>query len=377
MKTVLIVDDEKNFLLSLKSNLAAYANDFEVVTSENGAKAIAALSSTPIDFVVTDLNMPVLDGFELLAHMSRHHPKMPVIVMSATVTTDIAERLDRFGVTQFVEKPFKAQDLAYLICNELKFGSSGALHGITLPSFLHLIEASKKTCTLTVATDGESGQLYLRKGELVDAESGPLSGLEAAYHMISWDHAEIDIAQRCGRRIKTIHGAMNSILLEGCRLKDEKTRWISERTAALSDTILVPIAEKDLPAIKKKENSMALEKQLQGLKEIKGFKAAGIMNYTGEMLATESTDPNIDLALVGATFNDIFRSAHEASQKIGLESCKETVISTPKGIVVMRCSGVDEKVHFHVISIMAQDGNQALMKMQVEKMIPAVMEELT
>lgn len=121
---------------------------------------------------------------------------------------------------------------------------------------------------------------------------------------------------------------------------------------------------------------MALEKQLQGLKEIKGFKAAGIMNFTGEMLASESTDPHIDLALVGATFNDIFRSAHEASRKIGLESCKETVINTPKGVVVMRCSGVDEKVHFHIISIMAQDGNQALMKMQVEKMMPAVMEEL-
>ena len=121
---------------------------------------------------------------------------------------------------------------------------------------------------------------------------------------------------------------------------------------------------------------MALEKHIQALKEIKGYKAGGIMNFTGEMLASDSDDPNIDLTLVGATFNDIFRSAHEASKKIGLEACKEAVISTPKGLVVMRCSGVDSKVHFHLIGIMAADGNQALMKMQIEKMVPPVMEEL-
>lgn len=94
------------------------------------------------------------------------------------------------------------------------------------------------------------------------------------------------------------------------------------------------------------------------------------------MLAYDSADPNIDLSLVGATFNDIFRSAHEASKKIGLEACKETVIGTPKGVIVMRCSGTEAKSHFHLIGIMAHDGNQALMKMQIDKLVPEVMAEL-
>jgi predicted regulator of Ras-like GTPase activity (Roadblock/LC7/MglB family) len=94
------------------------------------------------------------------------------------------------------------------------------------------------------------------------------------------------------------------------------------------------------------------------------------------VVAYDSVDPAIDLALVGATFNDIFRSAHEASKKIGLDACKEAVILTPKGIIVMTCSGVNAKVHFHTIAILSADGNQALMKMQLEKMMPAVMAEL-
>jgi len=101
-----------------------------------------------------------------------------------------------------------------------------------------------------------------------------------------------------------------------------------------------------------------------------------LFTVTGEVLVQDTVDANIDLGMVGATFNDIFRTAHEASIKIGLDACKESVISTPKGVIIMRCSGVKAKVHYHSIVIMTVDGNQALAKMEMEKMVPKVMEEL-
>lgn len=122
---------------------------------------------------------------------------------------------------------------------------------------------------------------------------------------------------------------------------------------------------------------MALESYLESLKRINGYKASAIMNYTGEILVQDSVDDKIDLGLVGATFNDIFRTAHEASTKIGLEACQESIISTPKGVIIMRCSGVKSKVHFHTIAIVNHDGNQALVKMELEKMVPSVMAELS
>ncbi len=121
---------------------------------------------------------------------------------------------------------------------------------------------------------------------------------------------------------------------------------------------------------------MALEKYLEQFKSINGYKASGIMTFTGEVLASDSIDANIDLAMVGATFNDIFRSAHEASEKIGLKACKETTINTPNGQIIMRCSGVKAKVHYHMIVIINKDGNLALAKMEMEKMVPRIMEEL-
>ena len=121
---------------------------------------------------------------------------------------------------------------------------------------------------------------------------------------------------------------------------------------------------------------MALEDFLENLKKINGYKASAIMNFTGEILVQNSVDEQIDLGMVGATFNDIFRSAHEASTKIGLEACNEAVIGTPKGVIIMKCSGVNSKSHFHLIAIVSQDGNQALIKMELNKMLEPIMTEL-
>jgi predicted regulator of Ras-like GTPase activity (Roadblock/LC7/MglB family) len=236
----------------------------------------------------------------------------------------------------------------------------------------------KKTCTLRIKSRGMEGYLYFKKGELIDSETGDLKGEDAAYDIVCWERPEIEIDPVCKKKKKNITATLNHILMEAFRIKDEKERgkdYVVDNFAGEGEFILDSSEQYNKPYLTEEE-VMALEKHLQALKEIKGFKAAGIMNFTGEMLATESADPNVDLSLVGATFNDIFRSAHEASKKIGLDACRETVITTPKGVVVMRCSGVDSKSHFHLIGIMAADGNQALMKMQVEKMVPAVMDEL-
>ena len=67
MKNVLIVDDEETLLLIIETRFEDYKDQFKVLTASNGKEAIQILESNVIDFVVTDLNMPILDGIELLA----------------------------------------------------------------------------------------------------------------------------------------------------------------------------------------------------------------------------------------------------------------------------------------------------------------------
>ncbi len=121
---------------------------------------------------------------------------------------------------------------------------------------------------------------------------------------------------------------------------------------------------------------MTLEANLDNLKSINGYKASAIMSFTGEVLVFDQIDENVNIAATGAIFNDIFRSAHEATGKVGLECCNQLEIATPKGLVIMACSGVDAKVHFHLITVLGAEGNQALVKMTHNKILGPIMEEL-
>ena len=223
MKKVLIVDDEKPFLLSLTDGLAAYAKDFEVLTALNGKEAVKVLDSNGVDLVVTDLRMPKMDGFELLAHMSGSYPDIPVIVMTAYGTPAIEERLQAMGTFHYLEKPLEFDVLADKIVDALKRGASpDRIHGISLAAFLQLLEMEHKTCTLTVSSGSDEGHLYFIKGELLQAEVGKVKGEEAALDIVTWDNVAIEIQYSCAVKKKSIGLPLAEILMEGFRIKDEK-----------------------------------------------------------------------------------------------------------------------------------------------------------
>ncbi|MDI6800110.1 MAG: hypothetical protein QMD53_05520 [Actinomycetota bacterium] len=121
---------------------------------------------------------------------------------------------------------------------------------------------------------------------------------------------------------------------------------------------------------------MALENHLMSLRDIKGYMASAVISNRGDMLAQDSIDSSFNLALVGATFTDIFNSAHEASSKIGLDSAREMTIETPKGNVLMFCSGPVCATNFRLIGVVSHDGNEALMDMQMKRLLEPIATEL-
>lgn len=121
---------------------------------------------------------------------------------------------------------------------------------------------------------------------------------------------------------------------------------------------------------------MALEALLAEMRGVNGYMASAILDFTGETLATDTVATSVDLAVAGATFNDIFRGAHAAAGKVGFGAATDMVIQTPAGVIVMMCTGVEAKVHLHLVTVLAKDGNQALAKMTMHKIGPKAMDEL-
>ncbi|MFO7570775.1 MAG: response regulator [Smithellaceae bacterium] len=124
-REVLIVDDEEPLLLSIADGLSIYRKHFNLQTATNGADAVKVLKSSPvIDLVVTDLSMPKMDGFELLAYMNRNYPKIPVILMTAFGTPKIEEIVNNMGIFRYLEKPLDINIIAENIFAALKMNSS-------------------------------------------------------------------------------------------------------------------------------------------------------------------------------------------------------------------------------------------------------------
>lgn len=111
MKTILVVDDDKMILELTARFLENLSTRLKVLTAEHGAEAIAQLKVGTVDLVLTDLCMPVMDGFELLKYISDKHPDVKAIVMTGLQSSDVYEKLRFLGIRHCLEKPFSLRDL--------------------------------------------------------------------------------------------------------------------------------------------------------------------------------------------------------------------------------------------------------------------------
>jgi CheY-like chemotaxis protein len=224
IRNVMIVDDDQEMLVSLKEGLERYGEVFRVVMAEDGLIAVDKLKKNAISLVVSDLKMPRMDGFTLLAHIMEHYPDIPVIIITGYSTPEMERLAREGGAVGYIGKPFMIQDLARKIMTTLrKESEGGTLHGVSSAIFLQLIEIEQKTCTIRLVDklSGNQGALFFRDGELLDARASGLQGEAAAYEIFSWDEVTLSIQNACPQKEKKIQAELQAILLDAARLKDE------------------------------------------------------------------------------------------------------------------------------------------------------------
>jgi two-component system response regulator AtoC len=106
---VLIVDDDEALRESLELVLAS--EGYHVATADCGASALERLEEQPLDVVLCDLRMPGIDGFELIPQILRQAPGIPIVLMSAYGTEDLALEAIRRGAYDYLAKPFQPAEV--------------------------------------------------------------------------------------------------------------------------------------------------------------------------------------------------------------------------------------------------------------------------
>ncbi|OGW53869.1 MAG: hypothetical protein A2Z46_08360 [Nitrospirae bacterium RBG_19FT_COMBO_55_12] len=126
MKNILVLDDNKDLLDGMSARLCNYLKGCNILTASDGAQGMDILKSVSIDLILTDLSMPVVNGYTLIEHAKKHYPSVPVCVMTAGCSPDVIRRLQSLGVGRWIEKPFQLEKLAHMISEELKLEGHAA-----------------------------------------------------------------------------------------------------------------------------------------------------------------------------------------------------------------------------------------------------------
>lgn len=222
---VLVVDDERMFLQSLVEGVGKLAPELGIITASNGLEALERLEQEPVHMVITDVNMPLMDGLELLVHLSNERPKMPVAIMTAYGTPELHKKATHGGALRVLEKPVSIQTLLEAIRRGLDAPSPNeaqGIQGISLVAFLQMLQHERKSLALAITSQhGVRGLIHLSVGEVVDAECASLSSLDAVLEMLCWESTRLEMLRVQSARPRTLQVRVDFLLLEAARLKDE------------------------------------------------------------------------------------------------------------------------------------------------------------
>lgn len=376
-RTILIVDDEALFRKSLAQGLAEDHPEWRILTAENGLSARSVLEGDAVDLVLTDLAMPHSDGFELLAYMVENRPWIPALVFSAFGTDEIATRLAGLGFDGLLEKPVDFDSLLERISAAFESSASGFMRGISLPTFLQILELDRKSCRLEVSAGGRSGVLDIVEGTLYDAEAGALSGEEAAAEIVCWEGVELEVSKLAKVPVRRIETSVREVILESFRRRDER-RAGRHKDASLSSKATLrggPQSAKPL-RIERKGNRMSIQEKLKELAAVDGFTGAGLFTPGGESLAVYSPGGTFTKE-IGVLANNVLQNAQRASLEMGTGRGEQVHVQAEHAHILVRClnEGSDPlksetgKAHIHLVLALASGDAIGLAKMRINTVI--------
>ena len=121
MKKILIVDDEENARVGLGKLLMH--EGYQVDAVGNGQEALSYLGQNPVHLVITDINMPQMNGLAFLRVLSRDYPDIKVIMITAYGGVGSYLEAMNLGALEYINKPIKLDELK-LVMKRIFYGGT-------------------------------------------------------------------------------------------------------------------------------------------------------------------------------------------------------------------------------------------------------------
>ena len=168
-------------------------------------RAANILNKVDVDLVLSELVMPNENGIRLLMYIRKRYPNLPVLAMTQHFSPAIEDRIRPFQPLEVFHKPLQLDRFMARLIELMQLKRGYTIQGISLSSYLQLVELEQKTCTLFVTKGKRTGTIYCRNGVVMAAKSNGSRGAQAVYAMLFWEDAVIEVVESC----KTVEREVN------------------------------------------------------------------------------------------------------------------------------------------------------------------------
>lgn len=224
---ILLLDDDNDWLALSREVLSSLPSKPEILTANNGKRALAILESETIRLLVCDLKMPRMDGLQVLAIVRRRHPELRTVVLSALEDEEYRSRAYALGVDLFwIKMEMQKNSKMFIECVESLMGRDDepGFRGIQSKSLMDIIqmECLTRSSTLLRITRGPLvAKLWIQDGDLIDAEAAGVRGEAAFRRVLAWKSGTFENLPAEPDRERTIFKPINALLLETAQDMDE------------------------------------------------------------------------------------------------------------------------------------------------------------
>jgi predicted regulator of Ras-like GTPase activity (Roadblock/LC7/MglB family)/DNA-binding response OmpR family regulator len=382
MKRVLVVDDEEDMLWMLQRNLNKGMAEVEILAAKSGEEALAVLSDKKVNLVITDINMPGMNGLDLLIEINNRYPQTGVIIMTAYPSNAYKNEAMLRGSLRFIEKPFDINDMRRTVEEVLKEneGFQGTVDGIELMDIVQFNGLSRATAALKVTTRDHEGMIFFKNGEVVHAMCDNESGERAFFTILRFQGGTLQNIRGVEPPTVSITKSLESLLFE-VALKSDEEEEKGEVASVLEDLdsaileSVTPVSDKNPTASPVKTGKTTIEststedtemtniqKILAEFTNIEGVHTACLVGRDGFLLDSLAR-AGIDAEMIGAIASSGFGSAESMGNQLGQGNLNMTMLEYNDGPVLFAPVG-DEAF---LVIVADKDTNLGWIRIAIKK----------
>lgn len=222
MKNILVVDNDPITLHTFAGLLKSQGGFLRILSAASIQAALKTLAGEEVHILITGMHISEMDAFELSSLLERKYPGTRVIVMTNNASSMFRTKIRQMPSVIHFDQALDVSMLTRRIFTELQIDYGGQIRGITLASFLQMMELEGRSGALRVSTKGKSGTIHIVNGKPAAAKMGLLTGKPAALHILTWENVRIDIDYAPREVPREITTSLMNLLLESGRMVDEK-----------------------------------------------------------------------------------------------------------------------------------------------------------